>query len=202
VTAIQKLDLSPRALVLALLGTLVVLMAATWFILVAPKHSKAKSLDSQIETAQTQLSIRQRAAHKAAHVASEAVRARRAMPDTVAMPQIVLELSRVATEEHVSIDGITPAPATPFAGFEQVPLTVIVSGKFFDVEGFLHELRNQVRVASGNIFATGRLFDVQGVNLAVGTPAPKVSATLNLNAFVYSGVPLAPAAPTTTTAAS
>jgi Tfp pilus assembly protein PilO len=200
VTSIQKLDLSPRALVITLVLTIAVLAGATWFLLVAPKHSQVSNLNSQIQSAQSQLQLRAHAAaHPKTHVASEALQVHRAMPDAVAMPQVIYELSRVATEEHVSVDSIAPEAATPYSGYESIPITVIVSGKFFSVQGFLKELRNQVRVRSGNIFATGRLFDVQGVSLTQTTPAPAVSATLNVNAFVYSGVALQPATSATTT---
>jgi len=202
VTAVQKLDLSPKALAGALVGTIVVLIAATWFIMISPKHSQASNLNAQIQSAQSDLQTRQHAARQKVNAAAQAVKSKRAMPDTVAMPQILLELNRVAQEENISIDSVTPAAPTPFTSFEAVPITVVISGRYFDVEAFLKELRNQVRVSAGNVFSTGRLFDVSAVNVSQTTPAPRVSATLSMDAFVYSGlpVPTTPGATTTTTA--
>ncbi len=40
------------------------------------------------------------------------------------MPQIVLQLSRIATEEHVSLDSITPAAPVSYSGYQSVPMTI------------------------------------------------------------------------------
>ncbi len=199
---VATLDLSPRKLALVMLATILVLCAATWFMLVAPKRDSATSLQSDIKDAQAQLTKAHAKSTKvAAHqTALNELRLDRAMPNILAMPQVVMQLSRVADEVNVSFDSIEPQAAIPYSGFTEVPMTVIVTGDFFAIEKFLREVRTQVQPAPKSGHVIGRLFDVQGVTLQQTTPAPKVSATLTIDAFYYTGIPLAP--PVTATASA
>lgn len=189
-TGLSKLAASPRTLAIALLATLAVLAGATWFVIIAPKRNEASSLSSQIQVAKATLEARKHLGGAVTSQPSQSLFIRRALPDAVAMPQVILELSRVAGEVNVSLDSITPSAAVAYSGFSAVPLAVVVSGRYANVESFLQEVRDQVRVGSGGISATGRLFDVQAVDIAQAATPPLVSATLNMDVFVYSGVPV------------
>lgn len=187
-TSLSKIQTSPRALAIAIVALLVVLTAATWFILVSPKRNQSSSLSSQIKVAKSTLQARQATARHASSKVSQSLFIRRALPDTVAIPQVILELNRVASSDHVTLDGVTPSAATAYLGFNAIPISVVVSGRFFDIEAFLQDLRTQVDVnKQGAISSTGRLFDVQSVNLTIAQTAPQVSATIALNVFDYSG---------------
>jgi Pilus assembly protein, PilO len=184
-------DVSPVKLVVALAVTFVVLSAATWFLLIQPKQAKEQSLSSSIKTAQTTLTSlhhRMPAAHRQA--VSESLYVGRALPNVVAMPQILLQLNRIATEEHLVLTSVTPGTPIPYVGYQAQPLTVILVGDSLEVTRFLQQLRGQVQVAAGRVTATGRLYDVLGVTIQSTTPAPKVSATLTLQAFSYVPAPV------------
>jgi hypothetical protein len=195
------LDVSPAKLVLILAGTFLVLAAAAWIMLIGPKESKVSSLETTIQSAQTQLNKLahdEPAARK--HAVSQTLLLSRALPNEVGMPQIVLQLSRVANEEHVSLDSITPQTPISYSGYQALPIAITLSGNFFAIESFLEQLRNQVQLSGDGIAATGRLYDVLGVTLQASTPAPKVTATITLDAFSYTGIATTPGgAPTTTT---
>jgi len=202
----RVVNISPVKLVAILAVTFLVLAGATWLMLIMPKQSKVSSLETTIKSAQTQLAqltTDAPAAHK--NAVSQSLLVLRALPTDPGVPQIVLQLSRIAAEEHVSLDSITPSTAIPYSGYEAMPMTIVLSGDFFGVEGFLQQLRGQVQVTNGTVAATGRLYDVLGVTLQSITPAPKVQATLTIDAFSYTGIALAlPGAPagTTTTPSS
>ena len=196
--------LSPAKLATILGVTFLLLAGATWLILIMPKQSKVSSLSGQVKSAQDQLSQltgKASAAHK--QVVSQSLMTTRALPTDPGMPQLVLQLSRIAVEEHVSLDSIVPTAPVAYSGYQAIPMTITLSGNFFGIEGFLQQLRHQVVVANGNVAATGRLYDVQGVTIATSpTTAPKVTATLMLDAFSYTGIAQAttpPAGTTTTT---
>ena len=104
------------------------------------------------------------------------------------MPQIVLQLSRIATEEHVSLDSITPQTPVSYSGYQAVPIAITLDGDFFNIEGFLQQLRDQVRVSSEGVAATGRLYDVLGVTLQATTPAPQARRDGDIDAFAYTGI--------------
>jgi Tfp pilus assembly protein PilO len=187
-------DVSPTKLVAALAVTFVVLAVGTWLLLIQPKQAKEHSLSSSIKTAETTLTSLHRrapAAHKQA--VSESLYVGRALPNLVAMPQILLQLNRIATEEHLVLSSVTPATPIPYVGYEAQPMTVILTGDSLQVTRFLQQLRNQVKVNTGRVTATGRLYDVLSVSLQSTTPAPQVTATLTLQAFSYVGAPVEPA---------
>jgi Tfp pilus assembly protein PilO len=191
--------ISPFKLVAILGGTFLLLGVGMWIILVMPKQSKAHSIETTIVKAKTQLnqlSVKQTAAQK--QVVSQTLLLTRALPSDVGMPQIVLQLSRIATEEHVSLDSITPAAPVSYSGYESVPMTIDLTGHFLDIQGFLAQLRNQVKLSGDTVSATGRLYDVHGLTLTSVSPAPDVSAAVTLDAFAYTGISQAAPGATTT----
>jgi hypothetical protein len=93
----------------------------------------------------------------------------------------------------------TPGAAVDAVGYSSVPLTVVVDGRFFAVEQFLHLVRTRVQVAEEKVAASGRLLDVQSVTLDQTEPAPMVTATLAMSAFYFTGTAAPPVATTTVT---
>ena len=164
----RSLDFSPAKIAGLLALTFVILGAATWLLLIQPKQSTANNLDSTIASTQAQLAKQTtthtpsaKATHK--HTLSQTVISARALPNLVAMPQILFQLSRIANEEHVTLVSIVPLATVPYANYEALPMTVTLAGKFFGIQGFLQQLRNQVRSSSqAGLAATGRLYDVAG----------------------------------------
>lgn len=201
--ALGKVNLSSRVALGAAIGLVVLLAVAGFMLVVSPKRSQASSLDSQITDVQGQLLTRTREQQKATSpkglTRAELTSILRALPDSPEMPGIVLQLSSLAARSGVTLDTITPSPPTTATGYQSVPLTVVVDGHFFAVRDFLRSLRTQVKVKGTSVEATGRLFDVQGLDLEQTEPAPQVRASLTLQAFVYGTAPAA-AAPATSAA--
>jgi Tfp pilus assembly protein PilO len=200
----RVLELSPEKFVIALGALLVLLGAAAWLILVSPDRTKAHNLSSTIKSEQTQLKTQtttQTTAKHAAqkHAVSQALLTTRALPNVVGMPQIVLQLSRISVEEHVSLDSITPQTAVPYSGYTAIPITIQLTGDFFGVQGFLQQLLKQVTTSTAGVTATGRLYDVTSVTITTSSTPPKVTASVILDAFQYVPV-VAPVPGTPTTA--
>lgn len=189
-TTLARIQASPRAMAIAIVVLLLIITGATWFALLAPKQTQANNLSTQIQNAKQTLQARSVQVKHPVHGVPQSLYIRRALPDTVAMPQVLLELSRIAATDHVSLDGVTPAASTPYSGFDATPISIVVSGRFFNIEAFLHDLRNQVNVTNGNVSATGRLFDVDSVSFSIDTQAPAVSATLGIDVFDYAPAPV------------
>jgi Tfp pilus assembly protein PilO len=199
VTGALKLDLSPRLFAGALLATVAVLAGAGWFLVVSPKHDRAATLQSAIENDQARLASAQHAAAQpGATDKAEQGALRSALPDALAMPQLVIQLNALADQSGVTLDSVSPAAPESGAGYVDVPLTVVVDGRYFSVEKFLHLVRNQVSLEKAKVYASGRLFDVAGIQLDQTEPAPNVTGTLQMKAFYFSPTS-APPAPTTTT---
>jgi Pilus assembly protein, PilO len=193
----MKREVTPRAIAFVLIGVAVVLGAAGWFMMVSPKRSEATRLAAAIETKQSQVSSETHQASTAAQpTATESVG--KALPDVPLMPDVVDQLNTLASTSNVALDTITPQAPVPGTGYEAIPLTVVVDGRYFAVEKFLRLVRQQVQLDKTQLDANGRLFDVQGVQLQQTEPAPSVTATITLRTFYYAAG-IAPAATDTTT---
>lgn len=198
-TAAIRLDLSSRAFGAALIGLVVALSAAAWFVAVAPQRSHASQLAQTIQEKQSTLEAKRHERSSGGSGGVELGRLRTAMPDALDMPQVVDELNALAGEAGVTLDTVTPQAATLGIGYTSVPLTVVVDGHYFGVEQFLHLVRTRVAMAKAKLDADGRLYDVQGVQLEQTEPAPNVTATLTMSVFYYTGAAAPTPASTETT---
>jgi len=196
-------SLSPR--LLAVFAAVAILLVALigWFGLVAPQHSKAKSLNGDIADAQAQLKVATLLARsqKASKGKSSGLTLlNTAMPGSLEMQSVLRQVQKLATQTDVDLTAFTPSTATPADGYSVVPISLSVAGRFHDLQTFLRRLRVQANSSGGKIHAEGRLFDVSNVSL---TPSaiPLLTASIGLKTFVYTGVALAPP-PTVTTESS
>jgi hypothetical protein len=173
-----------------------------WFAFVSPQQSKASGLDRQIADAKTQLVALDANARIGSTKSASALVLARAMPQAMAMPGVLRQLLRAANGSKVRLDSVTPQAATAGAGYQTVPMDIVVTGRYFPIQRFLHRLRTQTRVAGDRVHASGRLFSVDGVSLAAGeNQLPQLAATIHLKVFTYSGSAAA-AVPATTPAAT
>jgi Tfp pilus assembly protein PilO len=201
VTAALKLDLSPRLFATVLIAVAAVVAAAGWYVEVAPKHNKAATLEAAIQSDQTRLTTAAHG-HGASSVGKQNLKAEQAaldaaLPSDVAMPNIVDQLNALATQAGVLLDTVTPGTAVTDSGYVTVPLTVVVDGHYFAVEKFLRLVRAQVTSQKSKLAASGRLFDVTGMQLEQTEPAPMLTATFQVNSYYYSPGATAPTATTT-----
>src|SRR5262249_31632620 len=141
----MKREITPRTIAFVLIGVAVVLGAAGWFMMVSPKRSEATKLAATIETKQSQVSTQMHQASSAAQpAATESIGT--ALPDVPLMPDVVDQLNTLASRSDVALDTITPQAAVPGTGYEAIPLTVVVDGRYFAVEKFLRLVREQVQL--------------------------------------------------------
>jgi Tfp pilus assembly protein PilO len=198
-----KLDLSARAVALAVMAAALALAGGAWMTVVSPKHAKAAKLAGSIqadkqrlESAKRQLATQEKAA-KAKRAQLSTLEA--ALPDTIAMPEVVDELNALARHADVTLDSITPSTAILGTGYEAVPISVVVDGRFFAVERFLHLIRDEVQLNKQSVKANGRLVDVKSVDLEQTEPAPNVTATISMQVFYFAPSIAPPPVATSTT---
>jgi Tfp pilus assembly protein PilO len=189
-----------RAIAVAVLAAAVVGAGGGWFLIVSPQRSKASKLETTIRDKQAAVAVAQHELSTAQNGSARLQVLDTALPAQPAMAQVVEQLNHLATQAGVTLDTVTPSTEVPGSGYEAVPLNVVVDGRYFGVERFLHLVRTQVKLGTSRVSAHGRLFDVQSIQLEQTEPAPTVSATLGLRAFYYSTT--ATPTPTTTTTAA
>jgi len=183
---------------------LIVYALAGYFLLISPQKGKAADLKRQTETSQQQIDQYRALAAQAKATppirVAELFRLTKAMPDSVDMAGVILELSRVARESGIEFDSITPQGAAPISGYSTVPLSVEFEGNYYELSDFLFRLRNLVRVHAGRLDAQGRLFVVDSISFGESTNSfPEIKASLTVHTFVYGDVSLT-APPATETA--
>jgi type IV pilus assembly protein PilO len=191
--------LPTAALVGIILGAVLVVGLAGWFLLVRPQGSKLDNLKR--EAADTQQKIdaynQQVAAARSAPKieVADVYRLAKAMPDRTDMPDLLLELSQLARDTGIRFDSISPQPSAVIGSYQVLPISVTFNGNFYNLADFLYRLRSLVTVHAGRLDATGRLFSVDTLTFNESPlKFPQIQASLIIDAFVYgAGAPAAPA---------
>jgi hypothetical protein len=181
------------ALLFAVVLILVVVLAA-WFAVLSPQRSKAAALDAQIGDANVRLASTKAllSSTTAQQSTAELAQLLRALPDDAEMSEIIRELSRAASKTGVRVDSISPSTPVAAAGAQALPITLSVSGRYFRIANFMHELRIGAKVEDGNVRVKGLLFAVDNVAFAKSPTKGLLSATLALNAFMSGAAPAQP----------
>lgn len=199
----QKL-LSPRIVPFAASGVVLLAAIVSWFLVVSPQRSRASHLDAKIADKQVELASARVVARQ---IDPKADRAKLklvslAMPDDVEMTSLLVELMRAAQTGAVRLDAITAQPLAPLQSYSAVPLDVKVTGGYLGIKRFLHRLEAQADADGDRLHARGRLFAIDSLDFEPGEKdLPQLTATLHLNAFVFTQ-PATPAAPAAETPSS
>jgi Tfp pilus assembly protein PilO len=198
-------QLSPKTLAIVLTAVIMVLGGGGWFGLVASQRSTASDLGVQLEDGEASLAALQADEQKAiapkatskgkATVAETKAEQRNqlalAFPRSVEMPSILLQVQRLATKTGVTLDAFAPTTPTVMSGYQTIPIDVTVSGGYREVQSFIRALRTQAGTTRGRVHATGRLFSVETLGItAGGAGLPSLTAALQIQAFIYTGVPV------------
>jgi hypothetical protein len=200
----RSLSIPPRAQVALAIAAPVVIVAAGWFLAVAPQRTTAADLRHEAAAVQGQIAATRAALVRRAKPerisVADIFRLTRAMPDTEDMPGMILQLNAVARDAGITFTSITPAASSDQAGYTVRQIELTFSGDFYGLSEFLYRLRSLVDVRRGELDASGRLFSVQSLSFGQGDKGfPQIDAKLTVNAFVYGTAP-APAPPADTTA--
>lgn len=195
--------LSSQAQVALVAAAVVIVAVVGWFVAVAPKRSTAADLKKQTADVQAQIDRNRTAAFARALPAvrsASVFNLSKAMPDTVGMPDVILELNQLASDSGISFDEITPGTPATSTAFDVEPITMQFTGNFYNLQDFLLRLRNLVRVENGRLLAHGRMFAISDLSFAEAEQKfPIVTAKMTVNTFVPAvPLPAAPAATDTT----
>lgn len=190
-------------------GGLLVVIAASWFLLVSPQRAKSNELDLQLISARAELSQRRLAlAQPSAALTvkpSDLYRLTKALPNAPEMAGILLDVDRIAGRNDLQFSSIVPATEHYGAGYVEHPLSVVVQGRFGNVSRFLGDLRRIVKVKRGRLDARGRIYTVSQVDITqpeADKKFPVVRATVMLSAYSFSAPVPGTTSPSTTAATS
>jgi Tfp pilus assembly protein PilO len=196
--------LPPAALIGVIVGAVLVVALAGWFLLVRPQGAKVKDLKRQATDVQQKIQAYHQqvaAARSAPKIeVADVYRLAKAMPTKTDMPDLLLELSQLARDTGIRFDSISPQPSAAVGSYQVLPISVTFNGNFYNLADFLYRLRSLVTVHAGRLDATGRLFAVDTLTFNESPlHFPQVQASLVIDAFVYgTGVPAQAVVPTPT----
>jgi hypothetical protein len=184
-------------MVIATLG----ILAAVWFMAVAPKREQAAKLASEVAAAQGQLAgaqsqVANASAAQARYQSAYAsiVRLGKAVPASQEVPALIYQLAQATNQKNVEFASITAtvpgaaaggssaapgASATLGSGFAQMPFTFTFNGGFEHLYSLFQQLDGfTTRNASGDLNVSGRLLTIQSVKLApAGSAGSGATAT-------------------------
>jgi len=198
--------LSTPAKLGVLVGALLILLVAGWFVAIAPKRSEATKLAGQIDDTRAQIVVAQRLSSQPPTQTptirvADLFQLSRAMPSRADMPGMLLQLSDVAAETGVTFESITPHEPVSLGAYQRLAIDLVFEGHFYDLSDFLYRLRNLVGVHDGVLDATGRLFSVDSISFDEGElHFPHVKAGLTVSAYIF-GDGTAPPVPVQATSA-
>jgi len=210
--------LPSKAAIGLIIGGDLLLLLIGWFMLISPQLSTAASITqataaAEVQLQQAKLPVVQpkpaAAVQQPVIQTADLYSLAKAMPSTVDMPNLLLELDQVARSAGVTLSSVSPgAPAPdPTGGFSTVAINLSFTGDFYSLTDLLYRLRTLVTVRNGTLETSGRLFSVSTVGLGpAGTGGGKLTATVIVSAYVYGGgaapvavTPVGPAATSTDT---
>lgn len=157
-------------------------------LLVLPQRDRADRLDRQIAKARAEVAVAgdfARTYHPEALDSADLFRLSKAMPSSVGMPDLLLQLERVAGSAGVSLDAVAPHDAVQHRGYRALPIDVTASGSFYAISDFLLRLRAAVRVRGSNLDVTGRLYAIDRLSLSTPARGSDLQANLTVSAFAF-----------------
>jgi len=184
--------------VAVVLGGLILLAAAGYFLLVGPKKKEAKSLTQEIAQLDQKISEQRAQATQAAGLSKILVadfnKLQSAMPSDPKMDEIYMQLYALANDTGIRFDNLQPGIAVDSSAYQVLPLMVTFQGSFDQLSDFVYRLQSLVLVDNHKLSAKGRLFTVDQVAFAEGDGGfPRIKATLQIDAYAF-GHPVVTAA--------
>jgi hypothetical protein len=219
-----------RLVVIAL--TSLAVLAAVWLLLVSPERKKAASLETQVSSAQTELTTAEgkvsgaradQARYSSAY--ASIVSLGKAVPAGEEVPSLIYQLAHATSQKDVEFNSIVAggsggssssstaaaAPVAAAAGFTQMPFTFVFNGSFQNLHQLFQQLnRYTTRTTSGGLQVSGRLLTIQSVKLSPvtgstsgsGQSSEQLTGTITATAYVLPGTVTGAATATSPTGAT
>ncbi|MEZ5125672.1 MAG: type 4a pilus biogenesis protein PilO [Thermoleophilia bacterium] len=173
---------------------------------IAQRDEEIGLLDTDINAANQQIARLQSYKKTAPQSRSEIVRLGKMLPESEGIPSLIVELTKTASTSGVTISAITRGDTSLGTPFGIQTVSLVVAGRFFDVEDFLHRTEAYVDMHNENFRVTGRLLQVTNLTLVTGaastssssTASPMLTVNIDINAYLWGGTSTTTASSTST----
>lgn len=188
------------------------IVAAYWFLVLAPKRQEATKIQDQLTQAQSE---RDTAVQRLAGLGSAkrnfakdyatVIYLGKSIPTAVDMPSLMVQLDRAARGTSIRFLSIkagartsatgttasapasgttTPTSSPSGSALDTVPLDFQFSGSYFELASFFHRMKRFVRVSNDRILVRGRLMTVNNFSFEPNQNAPGLSATVHATVYL------------------
>jgi Tfp pilus assembly protein PilO len=158
----------------------VAIFAVYWMLLLNPALNRSEDLQKPLETAQTERDAAVAAAHQMTQAKinykkdyAELVKLSKAIPQSVAVSDLMRELNRAAEGMGIEFTNITMAEKTPTDEIaaqaaattgnevlDEIPVELTFDGRFFALSDMFRAVQDFVDVADGRLEVHGRLIRI------------------------------------------
>jgi type IV pilus assembly protein PilO len=180
----------------------VLLVVASWFLLISPEYAAKDEVESQTADTQTQLiTLRKRISELRKQqenllpLKATLTKKQTAIPSDSGMPAFLNQLNKSGTDTDVAVTGISvgaPIPQANLAAVKALPITLTADGTAANLEKFLDTLQTgqtrAVLIQSANVTPNSDNSSADGSPSPSASAAtdPSLSISLVLKAFVTS----------------
>ena len=189
------------------------IVGASWFLLISPKRAEVADLNAQAESQesansklQMDLEILKPQNKDLPEKQAELAVLKTQIPESAELPSYIREMEELGTESGISFTSLTPAAPTavgavatvdgalPPETLASINVDMVLTGSYFEIVDFVNELET----ASRYTLLSGYTLTSEGSEEAGSTTGGQQDLTATLNARIY----LVPSAETTVDAAT
>ncbi|MEW6188682.1 MAG: type 4a pilus biogenesis protein PilO [Actinomycetota bacterium] len=160
-------------------GIFAILLVVAFFLLAwLPQQNRKAQIRKQMEeerkkqeTAKATLSRLKAAKEESAQIEAKLLSLSKRIPKEPELPSLIIELQDIATQAGIDFISIKPSVLSPKESFSEIPLSINITGGFFDVVDFLYRLEG-----------LSREIKVNAVNISV-KEYPELSVDISASAF-------------------
>ncbi|MDI6689408.1 MAG: type 4a pilus biogenesis protein PilO [Actinomycetota bacterium] len=140
-------------------GIFAILLVVAFFLLAwLPQQNRKAQIRKQMEeerkrqeTAKSTLSRLKAAKEESAQIESKLLSLSKRIPKEPELPSLIIELQDIATQAGIDFISIKPSVLSPKESFSEIPLSINITGGFFDVVDFLYRLEGLPREIKVNV---------------------------------------------------
>ncbi len=150
---VEKIKMPIRILILV--GTLVLIGAAFFFLVYQPKAAAIAQTRNEIEELKMKLTRARISAKKLPQVQAEEARvdaqfkeALKLLPDKAEIPSLLKSITQLGAEAHLQFRLFSPKKETPAGFYYRLPVAMEVSGKYHDVATFFYKVGRMERIVN------------------------------------------------------
>lgn len=163
----EKVPLKQRLLVLGLL--LVMLGVGFWYLLYQPKAKQIATARSQLETLNAEVANLRTIEAKnkefqrmIAELKGQLDAARKQLPEEREIPKMLDEIARIGRESGVEFTSFRPSAEVTRDFYNEVPMSLALSGPYHNIGLFLDKLSQYERIISVTNLSLGNPADKEG----------------------------------------